>query len=424
MSALNRTDVRPVIQSKAGAGLVMTDIGFLVALGLAFYVAVDPLEWRLERIALTKHLPLLLALPFIFLTMAAGRIVNVKAKFPRVSPAFRPLLALALWIVAGSLYARFHSGIQNSFLFAGVYMLVAPVAAYMLIRSADPARMLRAYLGLLLLAWIVVFVGLAKNYGVRQVYHELEYLVPPVAVFFAFGAGRKWMRWAGVCVILITAFLFKKNTGYLVALLVFAYLMFFLVWPAWSRQDAFRKMIKTYALLIGLLAIAALAAYLLTERVSYLPSGNPKFRMLTYERAWGRFIASPLWGTAFTAPGTEKFTGFDTGVANNVLPTHSDILDILSNGGLLGVIFWLWGLIRVARLAYSTILRPSNLAHPLAPYGHMLACMSLAAVLTYAFNPIILQPAKSMLLWANLGFLVGISLLVKAEMLKTKDSKL
>lgn len=399
----------------------MTDYGFLLALGIAFCFAVDPLDWRLERIALTKHLPLLLAVPSVLLTLVAARLFPTARLYPNSIICVRPLLVLSAFIVGGSLYARIYLDIQNTFLFAGVYMWFVPMAAFMLIHTAAPKRMLRIYLSFFLIAGTVIFTGLAVNYGVRQVYHELEYLVPPVAVFFAFHAGGKWVKRVGVVFFLIAAILFKKNTGYLAAILVLAYLMFFLIWPVWSKQDAFRKMQKVFSLIYGLMAVAVFTIFLLIHRETYLPTGNTEFRTLTYERAWGRFLDSPFWGRAFTEAGTEEFSGFDTGVANNVLPTHSDILDILANGGLLSFVLWLWGLARVAKLAYSMILRPSNRTHPYAPYGHMLACMSLVGILTYAFNPIILQPAKSMLLWTNLGFLVGISLLAKAESLKRND---
>jgi O-antigen ligase len=401
-------------------GLVMTDYGFLLSLSLALFLAVDPFNWRLERIALTKHLPLILSLAPLLLSLAGGRIFSRWQERPSSLSTLRPLLALSALIIAGSWYARAHLGTQNTFLSAGLYIWVAPMAAAMLLRCSEPQRLLRGYLILLLVGGVAVFLGLAVNYGSKQVYHELEYLVPPLAVFFAFRfrAERKWASWTGVFFFLLAAILFKKNTGYLTALLVMSYLLVFLIWPKWSGLEWLRKSVRVYALLVGILALSALAAFLILHRETYLPTGNTGFRLLTYEKAWDKFLASPLWGTGFAEPGTEKFSGFDTGVANNVLPTHSDILDIMAQGGLLGLMLWLWGLLRVARLAWRTILNPHNLDHPLAPYGHMLACMSLAAVLAYAFNPIFLQPAKSMLLWTNLGFLVGISLLARAEILR------
>lgn len=393
-------------------GLVMTDYGFLFALGLALFLAVDPFEWGSERIGLTKHLPLMCALPALFFCMVGARIFPRGLTYSKTLPAFWPLIALGIIIVTGSLYARFALEFSNTFLTTGLYIWAAPMSAAMLLRSTAPDRLLRAYFIMLLLAGFVVFGGLAANYGVRPVYHELEYLFPPLAVYAAFALRKGWLRLLAILFFLATAVMFKKNTGYLTGLLVLAYLVVFIYWPAWKRYDPFRRMTRVYLLIVAVLSLAMLAAFLYMHRETYLPTGNPEYRLWTYQRAWERFLESPAWGAFFTAPGSEKFTVYDTGVSLNILPTHSDILDILANGGVLGVALWLWGMARVARMALQSGLKPEYGGHPLAPYGHALACMSLAGILTYAFNPILLQPAKSMLLWANLGFLVGISLLL------------
>lgn len=404
---------RPVAPAMRSGRLVMTDYGFLLGLALALLVAVDPFELGLEHIALTKHVPMLFALPSLLLAVAGRRIFHERMGHAGALPTMAPLLALAAMVIGGGLVARFGLGIQNSFLVGGVYMGVAPMAAAMLLRCEDPVRLLRAYAAMLLSAGVVVFAGLAVNYGVRQVYHELEYLFPSLAVFCVFAARRTWLRWAGLLFFLLLAVLFRKNTGYLTGLLVAGYLLIFYVWPKWSPQDMVRRATMVHWTVIALLVCAALIAYLIANRTNYLPSGSPEFRLLTYERAWQRFLDSPLWGTWFAAPGSEKFTGFDTGVSRNILPTHSDVLDLFANGGVIAVTLWLWGLWRVARLAYGTVLRPECASNPLVPYGHMLAHSSIAGVVTYTFNPIFLQPGKALLLWANLGFLVGISLIVK-----------
>ena len=51
----------------------------------------------------------------------------------------------------------------------------------------------------------------------------------------------------------------------------------------------------------------------------------------------------------------------------------------------------------------------------MAPYAHAFAGISLCAILVYAFNPILLQPAKALLLWTTLGLLVGVTLLGSAQ---------
>ncbi|MDO8300771.1 O-antigen ligase family protein [Lacisediminimonas sp.] len=398
-----------------GSALVMTDYGFLLALALALWIAVDPLEADLERRLAIKHLPMLLLLPFLLLSLVGAKVFHWQEQRPSMRQALLPLLLLAGFIIGGGVFARFASGIQNSFLVAGVYMLAAPAAAALLIRSGKPVSLLNTFAWLVGAMAVVVFAGLVVNYNVRQVYHELEFLFPPLAVLIGFAVPRGWKRWAGMAFFILMALAYKKNTGYLVGLLVIAYLLAFEAWPRWSQGDTLKKLSKAQWTLIAAAALAGLVIFLLANRAEYLPSGNPQFRLFTYERAWARFLASPLWGTGFAAPAAEKFTVFDTGVSDNVLPTHSDVLDIFAHGGLLGVMLWLWMLLRLARLAWLHALHPRHRQHPLAPYAHWLACMSIAGVLVYAFNPIILQPAKSLLLWGSLGLLGAIAACMRSQ---------
>lgn len=393
--------------------LLLSDYALLCCLALALFIVVSPEEWALERMP-TKHLPV------VFGLMALGFMLLGRALFPQVPAVLRhinpitpfiPLLLLTALIILGGGWARFMWGVQNSFLVAGVYCLAAPLAAVILANSSSPQHLLRTYFGLLSATSVAVFGLLAMNYGVRQVYHELEFLFPPLAVLAALSIKSRAGRIAGVAYFLLLAALFKKNTGYLIGLLVACYLTVLYLWPIWQRQkDVLRRAVLVYATAAAAGMVALLIAYLYLNREQYLPSGNPAFRLVTYERAWLRFLDSPLWGNFFTGPAAERFTAFDTGVSNNILPTHSDVLDILAHGGLLGAALWFWAMARVAHTVLHSLKHGTQSA--LRPYVHTLACMSMGAIVTYAFNPILLQPGKAMLLWSHLGLMVGAALLI------------
>lgn len=399
------------------ASLSMTELTFLFAMLLALLVIItaEGFGWRLERIAITKHLPYLFALVPLLLTLAGWRLFRPREQAIKVLPVLRPLMVFALFVIAGGLYARITLDQSNTFMTAGLYIWAAPLAATLLVRSDCPQRLLRGFFFALLIASGIAFYGLVEKYGSGNTYHELEFLFPPLAVLAVFAAKNPWLRWGGVLFFLAIALLFKKNTGYMAVLLIAAYLTFFYLYPRWQRMKDIRKTSTFYAFSVAVIILAGAMAFIWQNRETYLPTGNVEFRSQTYERAWEKFKESPVWGAGFAAPSTEKFVGFDTGVARNILPTHSDILDILAQGGLIGILLWAWGLGRVARRAYLAVLSPKNTIHPLAPYGHTLACMSLAGVLVYAFNPIFLQPVKSLLLWVCLGLLVGVTLLVERD---------
>lgn len=402
--------------------MLISDYALLCCLGLCLAIVIAPAELMLERLP-TKHVPIIFALVALLAILLGKALFPSRAKIARAtgdlpknpsSIIFLPLLLLALLIVAGGSWARFILDTQNSFLVAGIYCFVAPLTAYLLLQSSDALRLLRSYFLFLITASIVVFAILAMNYGVKQVYHELQFLFPPIAVLAALTAKTNLGKLAGISYFIVLAALFKKNTGYLIALLVLAYIAALYLWPLWKQQkDVLRRSLLVYGIGAGALACTLLLAYLFINREQYLPSGNPAFRLVTYERAWLRFLDSPLWGNFFTGPAAERFTAFDTGVSNNILPTHSDLLDILAHGGLLGIALWGWAMMRIARSVLRTLrLRTQS---PLLPYVHTLACMSLGAILTYAFNPILLQPSKALLLWSHVGLMVGAVLLIARE---------
>ena len=82
---------------------------------------------------------------------------------------------------------------------------------------------------------------------------------------------------------------------------------------------------------------------------------------------------------------------------------------------LLAVALWLLALARIARVVLANLLRPQRQDDPRVPYAHALIVMSAAGVVTYVFNPILLQPAMAYLLWTNLGLLVGLALSAATE---------
>ena len=157
------------------------------------------------------------------------------------------MIALAAFITAGSVYARVGHDIVDSFLIAGTYMLFAPMAAYLLIRSADPHRLANGFVWVLGLASLVVITQLGINFGVRQVHHELEFLVPPLALVFVFMQPRRRWHWAAIALFVFAALLFRKNTGYLAALLIVAYAVALNAWPRWRRQPGLIHATKTRA---------------------------------------------------------------------------------------------------------------------------------------------------------------------------------
>lgn len=404
-----------------------SEFGFVLALLAAAAVTVDPLGWKLAGHTAIKHVPLALALGFTLLTAVGHRLrTPLGPRRPEASivRATWPLLALSVLILVGSLYERSVSGVRDTFLNVGLYMVMVPVAAYVMCRSEAPVALLRACFAVLVAAGTVMGVLLVANYRVQQVYHEQIFLVIPLAVLFFAAPRLGFAGRVGGGFFLAMTWFSQKYTSYIVGGVTVAYLLGAVALPRLSARSALHRLTLAYWTLVLALACAALLALLLIWSRAELPSGNLDYRLHTYSNAWRSFVASPLWGTLFAADAVRKFTLYDIGVAHNRLPTHSDVLDLLANGGLIGMGLWVLGLARVARLAARHALAPRLAAAPETPYAHALAMISLGGLITCAVNPVLLQPAMAFLLWTSAGLLLGIALrrqprVVRTEQLRT-----
>lgn len=406
------------IVTQMRARLSLADYWFLFGFLLALFYVADPFSIRLEKIGLTKHLPLLVSL-------GGAMMINIGAQlFPSDLPALYgrhkkkywevlltalPLALLGLWITVGSLYARKHMGVGSSFITVGLYMLFTLVTARVVMLSQARESLVRAYLVSAVLASIFMVIKMAIMRGDERLgsYHELEALIIPLMVFFALQPGKIWPTLMTLFFI-AGGFLFLKNTGFIVLGLTLLYL-WIAEWRFRFRESIIFRFWTIFWLVVVVVAAMAVAGYLAYQRDGIMPSGNPQYRMRAYELAWRHFLESPFWGTGFTGEGTEKFHGYQITVAKGILPTHSDVLDLLAQGGVLAIVLWLWAYVRIGKFALKYALRGRR-RDGLSIAAHTLACMSLTSIMVYAFNPILLQPAKALLLWGEFGMLLGIAL--------------
>jgi O-antigen ligase len=281
-------------------------------------------------------------------------------------------------------------------------------AAALMRQTRAPEALLRGYVAVLVAAGAAMGGLLIARFGVRHVYHEQVFLIIPLAALFLVPPRRGVAAWLAGLFFLSMAWFSQKYTAYLTGALTLAYLGAFVALPRLRGRPALDRV--TIAYWAALVALVGALAFALAVQSVGVPSGNTEYRLHTYAAALERFAASPWWGSLFASEAVEEFKLFTIGIAANVLPTHSDLLDILAHGGVLAALLWLAGIARIARIAYAHRLGPALLDDPLARYAHALALMSLAAILTYAFNPILLQPGMAYFVWTNLGLLLGLGL--------------
>ncbi len=394
------------------ASLQWSEYLFVAAVVIAEFLVVDPLGWHVNRVTALKHLPLAVAVCAVLLTVA-GRKLQVQQSRPgalhRALQGTWPLAVLAVFVSLGSLYARLVLEDQATFLNIGVYMSMVVLAAVMFIESSNPHALLRWYMGTLVAGAIIMGAYIVRYYGITQVYHEQIFLVIPIAIWFASAQKNRLLAWFGALVMLLLGFFSAKNTSYLVALLIGAYIVLHQGIPRLRRMSPAARSFSYYLMLVLAATVIAVVAYIFLHREELLPSGNVEYRSHTYELAWQRFLDSPLWGTGFAAVSVKKFSLYSINIAGGMLPTHSDVMDLLANGGLLAVTLWATGILMIAYRTRRWLVARVHGEHPWAAYAHTLLGLSAAAIVTYSFNPVLLDPGMAFLLWSSLGLLAGMS---------------
>ena len=415
-SGYRRARTRSVSGSSS---LLWSEYLFIVAVVISeFILTIDPLEWNVNRITALKHLPLTITLAAVTLTACGRRLQYGPSRTSSLAQVLRvawPLAALAAFIVLGSLYARLGMGNLSTFLNLGVYMGLVVVTAVMLIESSNPDALLRWYMGVLVIGAVIMGAYIVHNFGVREVYHEQIFMVIPIAIWFVTALRNRVLAWIGAIGMMGLAFFSAKNTSYLVLLMTGLYIVWQQGLPRVRKLYPVARGFAYYLLTMLLLVTASIITFVWMNRERYLPSGNVEYRSHTYGMAWDKFLDSPLWGTAFAEASVKKFSLYSIEIAGGVLPTHSDIMDLLANGGLTAAVLWLLGMFLVARRTRRWLMTDSEISNRWAHYAHTLIGVSAAGILTYSFNPVLLEPGMAYMAWAAIGLLIGMSVIAEPD---------
>ncbi|MDZ4141368.1 MAG: O-antigen ligase family protein [Methylotenera sp.] len=390
--------------------LVMTDYLFLFGMTLAVCWAVDAFNWQLEFRGFLKHLPLILTLPAFVLAFVGFALFKKQSTIDIPNKTLNSIILLfATFVTIGSLYARYINGIQNSFLTLGMYAFMAPISAWFIVRSQNPNKLIKCIV-LIYVFWalLAIFMQFIK-FGGLAVFHSREHLVLAGVSVLYFLAPSKFSKFMVISLIALGAFAGHKNTAYMIALLLFfCFFMISSIVYVEKIKDRFIRWMFWFKS-IFLLAISSLTiglAYLYVK--STLPDGNPGYRLHTYEIAWNKFLSSPIWGNGYTRAATEEFDLFTVATSTQVLPTHSDPLDIIANGGLIGFMLWFSVYVILIDRWYFLVRHPDSQSDKtLIPYIHASFCITFSGLIACMFNPVITSsPNNAWACWAIVGILI------------------
>lgn len=399
----------------------MTDYFFLFSLFLLLFWALDPLQIGFETVPGIKRFPtFMMALNLCFIAIGRKLFIrkNKYVTFLDVVLELRYLVAFSSLVILGSLYAKFKNGIDETFLTMGIYVLVAPLMYWYVVNSAAPFKLLRAIL-IVLTFWAVVVGGLQLGFFRKyELFHNKEHLIMPVLATLVYFAPWRIGPWLAPILVATVAIATNKNTAFALAVFVSGYLVS-LAFFRWVRR--FKDPLARVTFLLGFITFIAVSAGAVVLAYKYfvtdLPTGNPEYRLHTYGIAWDKFQSSPGWGNFYTKAAVEFFDQFDVVAGTQNLPTHSDPLDILANGGLLGIGLWLTGTLPAMWMAFRLLTSGARKVDWQSEWVHQsYLLMSISAMFVCSFNPIYNVPNLAAANWMVFGCMVVSTRLCRAKL--------
>jgi O-antigen ligase len=394
----------PVVSMRARrSGLRFTEWMLLLGIAWAYLFSISvPLFGIPLQITGLRHFPLIMLLPALALHLFALGILQGRQDLLGILKSIWPLMILAVWIAAASLVARNVLGIDDTFLTFGFYLLLLPLLALVPSRSGTERTWAKVILGLWLVVSCAALIGELARLPKTGALHELEYIVLSgfVAMWYL---SKTWLGKALAVVLMIAAIGANyKLTGAILGGGILIYLAAMAVWrrtaPSW------RPLVAIIVPLVALTIVSGLVVAYFEYR-TFLPSGNPEVRLNQYIAAWEQFINSPVWGSAYLDGSGEDYR---EGYRLYNIPTHSDTLDLLKHGGLIGFSLFFAGYF----LMFRTIVRAAVMTcgdRLMHAYFASVAVFQVGAFVTFSLNPLLLKAPYLLVIFGNLGLAVGLA---------------
>jgi hypothetical protein len=368
-------------------------------LGLIFTLS-QPMFGMSMANSVLKHLPLL-AFLVAFLPHAIGLAMADEGRiYSRgLIRSLWPFLLLGAYATVGSLYARYELQVADNYLNLGVYMLMMPLFFWWGRERSNGSAVVAPLMRVWGIAVAAAVVGSIAQKEAGQPLHESEFLVLSFFVYSFLAAPGAFGRVASIALLGLTTVLTGKITGYVIGLSAVFYVTAIQIHLSISRK---RRNIVYAACTVGMAGAAALATVAYFHFREYLPSGNPDVRLHQYAHVYQKFIASPIWGEAYAGA---SGVAFRQGGEVMIIPSHSDVLDLLKAGGLLAGGLWLIGISRTLWLLAACR------ANCIRSRAYLLAMLFLtvATVFSYSFNPLLLKAPQAFVIWGMMAIALSVT---------------
>lgn len=386
-------------------GLRFTEMLLLGVLSLAYLLAISQPVFGMQlHLTIFNHFPLVLLGPVLLLHLCGAMLNHRPPPWQAIWAICWPLLLLALYALVGSSVAKWEYKQFDTYISFAVYLLLLPLYAAMVPTQTER---LHAWARALITVWVVfslvALVGEAARFGVKETLHEIEYVVTSGFLVLYYAVRNRLVKLLAITLLVLAAVLNQKLTGFIIVALALVHI---LVGAGWRRLLPQWRGLYGVAAVAFVLALVAALTLVYFEYRQYLPSGNVQVRLKQYEAVWRGFMSSPIWGNAYLEGSGEAYREY-LRVLN--IPTHSDVLDILKHGGLIGLGLFGWGYWKIFALINRAVSATKEQAL-LNAYFVAVRFFQVTALVTFAINPILLKGSFLIVIWGNLGLAIGLAL--------------
>lgn len=356
-----------------------------------------------------KHVPIVLFLAAFAFHIMGGYIsgassLNVKGVIYWTWPFF----ILGLYATIGSLVAKFVLKTEDNFLILGVYLMLTPLFFVWGREKESLSKIISPLISIWGLGAVVSVIGSIVRFRESEPLHEIEFLVLSFFIYTYYAYKSYGLKFLSLILIVLVSILTQKLTGYIIGL--FALIYIYIIHIKNTVSPKWRGFIFTVAIILIVLFVGiAIVGFIFFRE--YFPTGNIEVRLHQYDIVFQSFLESPIWGKAYTGSSGTEYQEY---LRSLNVPTHSDILDLLKQGGVVAFALWVIGIQRSFRLLKYSINK--NLYDPkIIAYFHAMVFMIITSVFSYAVNPLLLKPPFSFVIWGMLILAVAVASLKKEE---------
>ncbi len=318
--------------------------------------------------------------------------------------ALLPYVLLGGFSFLGSLYARLFLDIRETYLILSLSTVI-PIASYWMAEKTNPEEIFKFFKFYALgFAAVLALTQFTKPFDdAFAPMHEREFIYIPAMLFLVGQLKKKWNRYFFSALLILGLVLTKKLTPWLVLSVCLVFNFPILLSRFMGMKDALKKWLLVFVSAVCIGSCAAVYVFVVKPSGNLVATGNKDVRLHQYDAVYEKIKRSPVYGALYTDSSGEWYV--ENGRAR-LIPTHSDMLDLAKQGGVLAVLLWFSPLLFVFYQFFKKKLYRFDSREN--QNIRFLCAVVISFNVVAAVNPLVLQPTLAFFYWLAIGMLVSL----------------